>query len=858
MRREDYSFLGLQDEELLRNINFDEDSRAIIRGMCKKALGGAGEVNKDNILSALTRFIYMDAQDWGGATEDDLKIQEAFSEANIANKDEAMRQLRLIYEEYLKSGDGAPFPKSLTILARYMYGNDGAGPLTQIEAFLDYCGVLGYTSSDELKSGIKRTEARIKGWDNTDKANFYVTSAEILRAGPEFFQEFINVFDRLDNARDFKRFSQEIFPLYRAKLALLKNYKDHSDGIGRGYSTVNYDEVDKEKLLNDLHTLLIPFTLQDGNAEVSENRREDAMTIVKEKLFGEISELFTEKFGILPEVIPKELDKDGMRSVENMVLYLSNIKDSNADKKNIIGFFLALQLTKREDGTTAWDSFRRGEWCDPYKYLTSERAIDVEAMVGHSDDMSPITEENTRISSRERLGEFRSSLQDEVSEIRVGSVSTIDVKLQNLKGNIEELADPDLYPDPMDKSKIGLVSQYPPRMITKTATALWLREKKGIEPSFNKTEAALAEDLIKLLVDAGMEVTPDNINKYLQRGFDKHGLVAKALALIREKNVAEKIAELQDLLVPQGEIVKIFGELGEEFRPGSGVLALSADLEYLDSIVRKGEKYGAFSGDEAEQRRKLSLIRDYLGQIEQRMAELDTIYGEIAKSFESIRRSNDDESASVAMTEKLKEIQEIIGGEDAASNPVIVSTCSTNLNVIIENMRACLSCRTSGMNNDTNLTFGDGYKFYVYSQSGANEWGSIADEIVYFVPTSTEGGEVRMSFVMDKIYGTKNSDILMGHIGVLVKKAKALKAKYPEVPISIFVTSNGCSSCSVPIESESLMAQLEGIDGVVVERGVRTVDIPESGLGDHYIEIGDSGDERRNGTRAVDGIEIIL
>ena len=129
------------------------------------------------------------------------------------------------------------------------------------------------------------------------------------------------------------------------------------------------------------------------------------------------------------------------------------------------------------------------------------------------------------------------------------------------------------------------------------------------------------------------------------------------------------------------------------------------------------------------------------------------------------------------------------------------------------------------------------------------ERGSIADEVVYFVPTITDG-EVRMSFVMDQIYGTKNSDVLMGHIGALTKKAKALKAKYPEVPISIFVTSSSASSCSVPIDSKKLFKQLHEIEGATIEYGTRTVDIPESSFEDHYIEIG--------GERKVEGIEIIL
>lgn len=858
VRQKEFAYLSTMDEKTLLEAGFDKPTKKILLGTTNAALGETGEVTKDNILSALTRFIYMDAQDWNEASEADLRIKEAFSESNLANKDEAMRQLRQIYEGHLKSNNETSFPKSLVILADYMHKNNGAGPLTQIEAFLDYCGALGEAEDEGLKEGVGRVEGKIKDWDNVDKANFYATGAEILSADPRLYKEFIGVFDRLDDSRDFKMFAQEIFPLFRAKLALLKSYDDHSNGIGVGYQDISYRDVDMDQLCNDLHKLLIPFTFMsrgdDEGEKAFRERREKGLAAVKENLFGEISGLFTEKFGIIPEAIPKELDKEGMRSVEDMVLYLSNIANPSVQKKNLIGYYLALQLSKREDGSTMWDAFRRGEKCDPSDYLTPEAARTVADQILHSGEANPLTMENTKIVSEERLREFEGALQEETSEIRVGSVSTIDVRLQNLKGNIEELADPDLYDDAMDKAKVAIISQYSPKMIGKVATALWQKEAKGRELAFNETETALADELIKLLVDAKLEVTPENIQKYLQQGFKELGPVAKTLSLIRESDVTKKVAELQDMLVPQGEVAAIFGELGEQFRPESGVLALNADLEFLDSIVSKGKKKGAFSGDPVEQMRKFGVVKEYLDGIEQRMAELDGIYSVIAKSFESIRVPNEGEGSNRAVVEKMQEIRRIISGGEM-DNSVIISTCSINMNMIIENMRACLSCKTKGINNDTDLTFGESYKFYVYSQNGVKEKGSISDEIVYFVPTG-QGDDLRMSFVMDQIYGTKNSDILLGHVGVLAKKARALKDKYPEVPISIFVTTNGASSCSVPIDSGNLLTHLASIEGVTVRSSTREVNIPESGYGDHYIEIG--GDARTSGMRMVSGVEVIF
>ena len=101
-----------------------------------------------------------------------------------------------------------------------------------------------------------------------------------------------------------------------------------------------------------------------------------------------------------------------MRSVEDMVLYLSNIASQSVQEKNLIGYYLALQLSKREDGLTMWDAFRRGEKCDPSDYLTPEAARTVADQILHSGEASPLTAENTKIVSEERLREFKGALQE--------------------------------------------------------------------------------------------------------------------------------------------------------------------------------------------------------------------------------------------------------------------------------------------------------------------------------------------------------------------------------------------------------------------------------------------------------------
>ena len=127
-------------------------------------------------------------------------------------------------------------------------------------------------------------------WDNQEKKDFYAISAEIIQASPEIYNEFAELFTNIKDKKDFETFTQDIYPLYRAKLALLRNYEEHSDGIGHGKTEVNFDNVDKEALLNQLHIALLPFNLQ----ELSPDKRQEGIDRVRKIILDEIT-------GLLPE-----------------------------------------------------------------------------------------------------------------------------------------------------------------------------------------------------------------------------------------------------------------------------------------------------------------------------------------------------------------------------------------------------------------------------------------------------------------------------------------------------------------------------------------------------------------------------
>ena len=835
LENKEYYFLSRLDDETKAKTGFDESVMSFINGTAGNVFKSPEKtINGQNIIAALTRFIKMDADDWMGATEDDLVVKEAFS--GNETKDLAFQKLMGIYEGYLNSDEETKVPQVLTVLSDYMHENDGAGPLSQIEAFLDFAGGLSRLGEEGriLTRDIEKKMSKNR-WDNQEKANFYAISAEVIQADPEIYREFTKLFVNIPDKRDFQAFTTEIYPLYRAKLALLRDYEDHSDGIGSGYTSVNYRSVDLDELRNQLHNALLPFNLQE-DAE----RRQKGIDRVKEIILGEISGLFQSKFGLLPEAIPQEFDKSNTKAIESMTLYLSNLASPTKQKKDIIGYFLALQFDK----SGVWDKMRSGTEVSPSGLLNVASSFNVQKALETSKTNTPLTSANLKIEDPERRSAFCRALQSDTELLRLSDTNTIDLKLQNLIGNLEELTDPDLYPEVIDRQRVALLKDFSPKLIRKVADKMWKR-LKGRDIPISDGEQEIIDRITNILGDNNLEMTPENINAYFQSGLG--GLAEPFSILEKSSGATRAIEKLQGLLIPPDNIIQIFNRLGENFSTQSGVLALSADLDFLENLASKKEN--GMSDEEA------ASVKSYIESIREKMSELYDVYEKAVQNFQKMQKSIHD-SSPTSVKDKIGEIERIIASSGGQSNMTI--TCTTDMTTIINNMRACLSCKTKGINNDTDLTFGEGYKFFLYSTMSANKSNSSSDEIVFFVPVG-EGEEKRMSFVMDLIYGVKNRDTIVGHAETILKKARALKRQFPEVPISVTIPRSTLSSCGMRLDGGSasdlgLFSLLE--TDRITDLTDEEVNVPISGFGDHYIEFG--GGARSAGNRRVSGIEIIL
>ncbi len=776
-----------------------------------------GEVDEENILHAIMFFAREDYQDWTSSSEGLLKMKEFM----LSDKGKAMalRAARGLYLDSIRHPDADH--EELSALGSSIEKFGGAGPLSQISACLIFAERLmkeGDAESKEHTSLIERRFSEDK-WSDLEKASFYTISADILKDGPDIYKEFSELFSgaQLDK-REFKTFVKDIYPLYKAKLLLM--------GDDRGTA--------KE----DLHRLLLPFSMKDSGPDTEES----AIEITKEKILDELKGLFGEKFGIRDEALPPSFSEKDIDALSQVMLYLGNLSGRDERKQAIVGLFLALQLGEGDK----WKEFRSGKIQDIGGIIDGERIPGIIEAVAKSRENTPITSENTKIEGAERLAAFSEALQEDTSTISVGTIDTVDKKLQAIVSGMEELTDPDLYADNLDKAKVNILNKYKdePEIIGRVASKLRQQSTGRNDEQFqlNEHEQEVADDLLRMLAEHGIALDTESIEDHLQKDMQAISRPFKILKSAEKYGVSDLIAELNEKIEPNPWVIDIFSKMGEEFKPSSGAIAIGEDVGYLRDLLNKNEQ--KLTDDERKQ------VEAYLDGLDDVLGKMDEVYEKVLSSYMKLK-----ERADPTDREKsgiFAEVDRTVMG--TREKRVFTTKCTGDLVTILANIRACLNARSStGFNNDTDLSFGEPYKFFVCSKENESSKSSISDQIVHFVPVEDDGGK-RMSFVMDKIYGSATKDILVAHISTVVKKAKALKEQFPEVPITV----------TIPISTNTAGFSPSSLEGILGEMGVEEVrnieavaNEPKSGFSDHYIEYGPDS-PRQAGPRQFSGIEIVI
>jgi hypothetical protein len=737
-------------------------------------------------------------------------------------KDTALKGIHDEWKSFLNNEEREKFlPPQLFLIGKMVDDVGGAGNLKHIESLSNLIYQVDTILENpqipertkiEIKTLLANQELRISSekWSQDDRSEFYNLSRDIIEAAPSLYTSFGPVLKEL-SPKEMKIFLQEIFPMYQAELITIQE-------ISGNDRNVTYKPRDLVVVRQAIKNLVKDLENNPENKIL-------VLTAEKNRFTEVIKNSFKNRFGILK--VPEEFNKQNIRSVQNSIRYLGNITGRNKTTEALIALYLGLQLNDE------WDKFRQGEDIKPEEYLEEAQLESIKSILEEKIKSHTLPLDVADIPP-DMQNRFQEILQEDTSSNMMGSIQTIDVKLGNITRNLQELADPDIY-NLEEKEIMNLFLEE--GKLVGSVLAKTYSEVSGKKVVVSEKERAVQNRLAGIFNITNW--TTDQV-KQIQDKIQPFSLIVSMLNKTNEEKVDDRIEELQKSLVPSGHIIEIFNRLGEEFRQESGAFALSKDLAYLESLIVKDEK--KLSNEDKK------IIDNYLNSIKEKMQDLETLFDKVKEYFLKIKKSSHVSNHEL-LKNRLKDIQTIFDSTD--SNEMIVSHMTKDLNLIIENMRQCLGCLRKEANNDTNLAFADYNKFFMINQSGKDK-GSISDEIIFFVPVKFEGKE-EMSFVLDRVYGSKSPDILISNILTVYKKYKTIKKEIPRAKISISISKEAMAS--VGFNNELLIKRMKELSPEIQSAEYTDINsnIPESAFSDNYVEFGNK-DARESGERVFSGI----
>lgn len=782
------------------------------------------EDNKDLGWAKNTILYVNETEEYGILHRDQTKKEKMVDLFSGDYKNTALSAMTQEWQGFL-SNESKVLPPQIQMVSKVIDGAGGAGNMKHIESLGNLVSKVESslnnktttnTTFREIKDIFSSLEGRFskEKWSQDNISEFYNLSRDILEAAPSLYTSLGPIFENISSPKDMKKFMSDIFPFYQTQLVIQQNISGES---------TTYNPKD----LVDMRNSIKQFAdqLNQDNLEKSAVFESEKLRLLEVAKDG-----FKNRFGLLK--VPENFSKENLRSIQNTIRYMGNISERALEHEGLISLYLGLELDNK------WADFRGGKQIDFSEYISEKQLQTITPLLEEKQKGYELLSEVSGI-GMDKMHKFQDLLQEDTSNNLVGDIQTIDVKLGNVKRNIDELIDPDIYQTQKEKAMLDLFSTEGKNVNAVVAKLYGISTGKNIQLSEE-------ESSIKGRIESIFNVsqwTLDKVKK-IQEEIQPIGLVTTMVNKLQEEKVEENIAELQKRLVPDNQIIEIFNKLGEEFYQESGALALSKDLSYLENVVVKGE-------NKITTEEKL-LVDEYINSIREKMVDMEKVFDHIKQYFDKIKKSSHVESNPI-LKDRISDIEKVIYSQD--TNSIITSQMTKDLNLIIENMRQCLGCMRKEANNDTNLAFGDYNKFFMLNQS-EKEKGSISDEIVFFVPIAMPDGSKEMSFVMDQVYGSKSSDVLVGNVAAVYKKYQALKKEFPTAKLSISVTSAAMKS--VGLDSDILEKRLRDMVNKKIEMVTfeeLNAFIPKSSLSDNYIEFG-TGSARQSGDRTFSGLVI--
>src|SRR3989344_4053125 len=359
-------------------------------------------------------------------------------------RDTALKQMNKEWQDFLNS-DEKFLPPNLFCVSKIIDEAGGAGNLKHLEALGNLTHQIDLIlqnpqTADRTKKEIKDLLfGQEKKFDKEklsqdDRSEFNNLSNDILKAAPSLYSAFAPILESIP-ANDTKIFIKEIFPFYQAQLVMISEIGNNDD--------VNY----KSKELVDVR-----HGLKNIASEINKTpeKLKDILIAEKTRLIEIIKTGFKNRFELIK--VPDEFSKENLRSIQNCIRYIGNINGRDAEREAIISFYLGLQLNGE------WDTFRQGKKIEIEQYFSGKNLKIVRSLIDKKNEGYKLISEIGGV-SEEKMPKFQEILQEDTISNMLGNVETVDVKLGNIKRNVEELADPDIYTEQTEKDLVKLLKE---------------------------------------------------------------------------------------------------------------------------------------------------------------------------------------------------------------------------------------------------------------------------------------------------------------------------------------------------------------------------------------------------------------
>jgi sulfur relay (sulfurtransferase) DsrC/TusE family protein len=659
----------------------------------------------------------------------------------------------------------------------------GAGNLAVCESFSNFLYTI--SGKEILYESLQKTKKHFEKLKVSDQdfGQWCFLSTPFIETFPEIFQEYLPVFLKM-NDKDFSLYLEEVFLLHSVLLLLGEN---------------------NETLLKTgkefFQEFISRITSQtEENINISEEHK---------KVFVCIKENLQKSFGL--KKIPESFDAEMIRSVKNFSMYFANLHDKDEEKETYLGLFFALHLHNK------WNDFLTGNmsYDEVCEYIEDDTEYIKDYMKNREKNISLFQE-----FSLEERQKFH------ISKIFQGyaDISTIDTKLQSIEKDIEDLLDFDMYSE--EEKKLLLLLQKHKKQFGGVLAKLW-QKKGGKDISFTEDEENIMKEIqneqFSIETQEEIKKIQDDLNIFF--GNKMVNLQNK----VKEYHIPEKLKNLKQAKTPSEEIMAIFIKCGVAFETDSGAQAISSDIEYLRKVLSTtGKQKNILTEEEKEKGEK------YLKGIETQVKALEALLKKILDPLKNYTFHEKDTLKKERFEEFMKKLEQK-GGES-----LVYTTMTSDMNEVIPRIRACLSCRNKECNNDTNLSFGDGYRFFLFSDFGGKK--DCSDQIVNILPTP----EKEHYFVFDTLYGERGLDILALHIATVLEQSK-------ETGLPVFLPKRVLS-----FEEKEVQQKIENYLKKKTQWKEKslTLVVPKKSGEDFYQEF--TRGARNSGEKIVEGYEISL